>query len=338
MPLHQPTTAQLTQVSQPLSGNGLTSQFLQDVIRGLSQPVKQLSSQYFYDGEGSRLFRKIMHLPEYYLTACEREVFTTHQQTIATQLAAAGPFQLIDLGAGDGLKTKIILRQLLQQKAVVEYVPVDISGDAMVDLSESLQQELPELPVHAVVGDYFSALEWICNTQKGRKVLFFLGSNIGNFSPEDRTAFMQRVSAYMQPGDLLLVGMDLRKDPDIILRAYNDASGVTAAFNLNLLTRINRELGGNIQLGQFRHFPLYDPQQGVMRSYLVSLQEQEIQLEACQQTFRLGAWEAIHTENSYKFTLSQPAELGDTCNLKTAGMFMDKKAYFADVLFTPHLP
>lgn len=327
------SVTRITDLSTPEAGTSALARFAEDVKNGLSQPEKELSSRYFYDGEGSRLFQKIMHLPEYYLTRSEHEVFSTHSQAIAAELAATGNFHLIDLGAGDATKTKIILRQLLQQQADFDYVPVDISGDAMTGLCEALQEELPGLQTHAVVGDYFDALDWLDANKPSRKVLLFLGSNIGNFAPEERLAFLQKVRAHMQPGDMLLIGMDLCKDPDTILRAYDDSAGITAAFNLNLLHRINRELGGNIEVDQFRHFALYDPQEGVMKSYLISQQAQEVGIKAIGKSFHFGAWEAIHTESSYKFTLEQAKTMGHDIGFKIQHIFQDKNEYFADVLY-----
>jgi L-histidine Nalpha-methyltransferase len=327
------TTIQITDLSTPETANSVKARFAQDVKAGLSQHPKQLSSRYFYDGEGSRLFQKIMHLPEYYLTRSEHDVFTTHKQTIAEQLAAQGNFHLIDLGAGDATKTKIIFRQLLQQNADFDYVPVDISGDAMLDLCENLQNELPALQTHAVIGDYFDALEWLDANKPSRKVLLFLGSNIGNFNPVERKAFLQKVRKHMQPGDMLLIGMDQCKAPETILKAYDDAAGVTAAFNLNLLHRINRELGGNFEVDQFRHFALYDPQDGVMKSFLISQQTQDVTIKATGQTFNFNAWEAIYTESSYKFTLQQAETIGIETGFKMQHIFQDKNHYFADVLY-----
>ncbi|NEM97808.1 L-histidine N(alpha)-methyltransferase [Pontibacter burrus] len=334
MTIQNSATIRFTGLTQPGGNSG--NQFLQDIIMGLSRSPKQLPSKYFYDAEGSHLFQQIMHLPEYYLTRCEHELLQTHQKAIVGQIAAEGPFQLIDLGAGDALKTKILLRQLAAQQVAVEYVPVDISGDALKELCTALQQEMPAMPVHAIAGDYFTALDWLNNYKPGRKVLLFLGSNIGNFAPDDQVSFLKKVRASMRPKDLLLMGTDLHKDPEIILKAYDDASGVTAAFNLNLLHRMNRELGADIQVGQFRHFALYNPQQGVMQSFLVSQVKQTITLKAASQAFTLQAWEAIHTENSCKFTLEQVQQLGATTGFKVDAVYQDKNNYFADILYAPN--
>ncbi|MEJ8755494.1 L-histidine N(alpha)-methyltransferase [Pontibacter sp. H259] len=329
------STYPITDLSTPVTGTSALNRFASDIADGLNRTLKTTSSKYFYDAEGSRLFQQIMHLPEYYLTRCEQEIFTTHKQTIAKQLAdGQGSFNLVDLGAGDATKTKLILQELLQQNAAFTYVPVDISGDAVSELCENLQHELPQLQTQAIVGDYFDALDWLDATTPGRKVLLFLGSNIGNFAPEERTAFLQKVREHMQPGDMLLIGMDLCKAPETILQAYNDASGVTAAFNLNLLHRINRELEGNFIVEQFAHFALYDPQQGVMKSYVVSKQQQDVSIKATGQTFHFNAWEAIHTESSYKFTKQQLHDIAIENGFTLQHIFQDKNDYFADVLYT----
>lgn len=311
-----------------------TATFATDVAEGLSQNPKSLPSRYFYDAGGSRLFQQIMNLPEYYLTRCEHQVLTENKTAMAREFARAGFFHLIDLGAGDGLKTKILLQQLADQQSDFSYIPVDISGDAMQQLQRSLQTDMPAVSVQGVVGEYFEAMEWLQEHKAGRKVALFLGSNIGNFKTEESRDFLNSMRAYLQPGDKLLIGIDLRKDPEVILRAYDDSAGITAAFNLNLLRRINRELGGNFDLNQFRHFAMYHPQDGVMRSFLVSKTAQEVYIRDTGQSFQFAAWETIHTENSHKYTLPQIEELGKTCGFKLQTVFQDRNGQFADVLFS----
>lgn len=204
----------------------------------------------------------------------------------------------------------------------------------MRQLTNSLQQEMPSVHVQAVVGEYFPALKWLHAHKPERKVVLFLGSNIGNFEQAESIGFLQTICSYLNPGDKLLVGVDLRKNPDTILSAYNDASGVTAEFNLNLLRRINRELGGEFDIEQFRHYPVYNPQEGVMRSFLVSKKAQEVYIRDTGRTFHLDAWEAIHTENSHKYTLRQVEELGKACGFRIDTVFQDEACRFADVLFT----
>lgn len=328
------TQHSLINLARKENGNKDPETFTDDVANGLSQTPKKLSSRYFYDGPGSALFQKIMDLPEYYLTRCEYEVLTANKSSIATHLAKLGFFHLIDLGAGDAMKTKILLKELNARQSDFEYIPVDISEDAMLQLSGNLEREMPGVNHRAIVGEYDISLEWLQHNKVSRKVMLFLGSNIGNFEHEESVAFLRGVRAHLEPGDSLLMGIDLRKDPDTILRAYNDAAGVTAAFNLNLLHRINRELGGEFDVAQFRHYPLYNPQEGVMRSYLVSKKEQEVYIQAIGKSFHFNAWEAIHTENSHKYTLQQIREMGNTCGFTIETVFQDKQGCFADVLFT----
>ena len=328
-----PTAAPMIDLSRKKDGSDDTQTFARDVLAGLSRNPKSLPSRYFYDAAGSRLFQDIMALPEYYLTRCEFKVLTENRQEIARHFAQDSFFHLIDLGAGDALKTKILLRELGQQNSAFDYVPVDISGDAMRQLSDNLQQEMPSINVQAVVGEYFQALEWMHENKSERKVVLFLGSNIGNFKQAESIEFLQRICRYLSPGDKLLMGIDLRKDPDTILSAYNDASGVTAEFNLNLLRRINRELGGEFNLNQFRHYPIYNAHEGVMRSFLVSKKEQDVYIRDTGQTFHFDAWEAIHTENSHKYTLQQVEDLGRACGFSIETIFQDEECRYADVLF-----
>ena len=306
--------------------------FAQDVLTGLSKKQKTLSSRYFYDGVGSQLFQQIMNLPEYYLTNCEYDILNRNKAEISRLFAQSDYFHLVDLGAGNALKTKIIIKELAQQEFSFDYVPVDISGDAMQALTNNFSAEIPDINVQAVVGEYFEALEWLHRNKPERKVILFLGSNIGNFTLAESIFFLQKVRSYMQPGDSLFLGADMRKDPDIILEAYNDATGITAAFNLNLLQRINRELEGNFQVEQFKHYALYNPWAGVMQSFLISEQKQEVYIGATGNTFQFDAWEAIHTESSHKYTLSGIEQMASKSNLRVKTVFWDQKNYFADLL------
>jgi len=217
-------------------------------------------------------------------------------------------------------------------KASFEYVPVDISGDALAQLSKSLKTELPDLTTDGFTGDYFKALEWLQNNKPERKVVLFLGSNIGNFEDGGDAAFLKNVRKYLNPGDLALIGFDLQKDPRVIRMAYDDAAGVTAAFNLNLLHRMNRELGADFDLEQFSHFTDYDPLTTTIRSYLVSKKKQIVTFSALNHTVSFEAWEAIHTENSHKYAPAQIEKLAAEAGFETEQLFTDKKHYFADVL------
>ncbi len=308
-------------------------QFAQDVMQGLSKKQKTLSSKYFYDGAGSKLFQKIMDLPEYYLTRTETEIFKQQKEEIIDGFCSPTPFNLVDLGAGDAAKTIILLRALEQRSVDFTYVPVDISGDAVQELQQRLAQELPHLPVAPLTGEYFKMLAQLQHESNSRKVILFLGSNIGNFPYAEIKVFLQKLRQFLHSGDQLLIGFDLKKDPRLIRRAYDDAAGVTAAFNYNLLRRINQTFAGNFNLDWFQHFAEYDPISGEMKSFLISTRAQQVILPELNITFTFQAWEAIQTESSYKFSENQIQELAAEANLETQLVFTDANRYFADVLF-----
>ena len=302
------------------------------VAEGLRRAPKTLSSMYLYDDRGSVLFQQIMGLPEYYPTRAEYGIFAAHGEAIAATLNPAdapGPLALVELGAGDGLKTKLLLRELLATSGDFSYVPVDISPSVLAGLAASLADEFPGLRTTPVATDYAKALAQLA-ARPGRKAVLFLGSNIGNFAPTERAAFLAQLAAPLAAAARLLVGFDLQKDPRRIRAAYDDAQGVTAAFNLNLLVRLNRELDANFDLAAWQHYTDYDPLTGAVRSYLVSTRAQTVRLEALDQTVHFAAWEVIHTENSYKFTHPQIAVMAAAAGLHVVATFDDGD--FADVV------
>lgn len=311
--------------------------FLADhVQQGLRQTPKALSSKYFYDDAGSQLFQQIMALPEYYPTRTELAIFQTQGAAIGRALAAgagpAEPLAVVELGAGDGLKTKLLLRELLATHAGLRYVPVDISPSALAGLEASLRAELPSLRTEPLAAEYGAALTELA-ARPGAKAVLFLGSNIGNFGPTEQQEFLRALAAPLTPADRLLVGFDLRKDPRRIRAAYDDAAGVTAEFNFNLLRRLNAELGADFHLPDWQHYPDYDPSTGAMRSWLVSCRAQTVRVAALGgQTFEFDAWEAVHTENSYKFTLPQIEQLAAGAGLRVLATFQDPAGDFADVV------
>ena len=309
------------------------TELAQHVAEGLHRAPKTLSSMYFYDDAGSRLFQQIMDLPEYYPTRAEFAIFREHGAAIATALSPAGgsDFALVELGAGDGAKTKLLLRELLAAGTPFTYAPVDISAGAMTGLVASLKQELPALHVAPVVAAYATALTQL-RTRPGSKAVLFLGSNIGNFGPAERLDFLRQLAAPLAPADRLLIGFDLQKDPRRIRAAYDDAQGVTAAFNLNLLARLNRELGADFDLAHWQHYTDYSPLNGAVRSFLVSTRAQSVRVAALDETFDFAAWEVIHTENSYKFTLPQIEDLAAKAGLRVVEYFTDEATDFADVV------
>lgn len=284
-----------------LEGKKLEQNFAQDVLKGLSANPKNIPSKYFYDDRGSKLFEEIMKLEEYYPTNCEWDIFRNHKNEIL-QVMGNKPFSLVDLGAGDAEKTKVLLHHFVEQKADFNYAPIDISKDILEKLLSNLEEELPKLDTQAVVAEYFDALDWLSKNHSRRKLVLFMGGNIGNFPKEDAVNFLRKMHDVLAPDDLLLIGIDLKKDPKAIVRAYDDSKGVTAEFNYNLLTRINNELGGNFNLKYWKHYASYNPVNGAMESYLVSLKDQEVYINDLKKSFSFEAYEAVHTEYSCKYT------------------------------------
>jgi dimethylhistidine N-methyltransferase len=310
-------------------------QFAEDIKEGLSGVPKSLSSKYFYDDEGSRIFQDIMKLPEYYLTRCEFEIFREQTKEIFEAFKKENAsFDLVELGPGDGSKTAVLIDYFLKHSADFAYLPIDISAEALRILSENFRVKFPDLIIREKNGDYFRMLETLKDTPGGRtKVVLFLGSNIGNLRKDEGVSFMQRLSAMMNKDDLLFIGFDLQKDPRIILRAYDDASGVTGAFNLNLLKRINRELGADFAVENFMHYATYHPTDGAARSYLISREEQTVNISALGQSFDFAKWEPIYMEISQKYTLSMIAELAEKSGFQVVKNFFDSKNYYTNSLW-----
>ncbi|MEO6051930.1 MAG: L-histidine N(alpha)-methyltransferase, partial [Pyrinomonadaceae bacterium] len=278
------------------------SQFADDVLRGLSSTPKELSSKYFYDDAGSRLFQEIMKLPEYYLTGCEHEIFTEQSDAIFHEFTNGdGAFDLIELGAGDGTKTAVLVDHFLKQNADISYSPIDISQEALDVLSAKFTTKFPGLKIETRTGDYFRILESLKNGSGRRKILLFLGSNIGNFNPEQALVFFRHLRDVMSDDDLLFIGFDLQKDPHVIVPAYDDAAGITAAFNLNLLKRINRELDADFDLDKFTHYANYRPIEASARSFLISRERQTVNIAALNHSFEFDQWEAVFMEISQKY-------------------------------------
>lgn len=302
------------------------------VIQGLSQTPKRLPSWLLYDPQGDRIFQSIMHMPEYYPTRCEYSILQEKKAAMRHHFTAGGPFQLVEFGAGDGWKTEVLLRELVQAKASFTYVPVDISAHVLDLLAKRLEQSLPGLPIIPVNEQNEHVMAYLPEKPQ-RKIFLFLGANIGNYEPEEAIAFGKKMAHDMQDHDLLMIGFDLKKDPTLIRAAYDDPKGITRDFNLNLLTRLNRELGANFNPAQFQHAPVYDPQTGAARSYLVSRTAQSVTLLGLGQTIHFNAWETIHTEISMKYDNTMIRSFADSAGLEIVESFYDHKKYFCDVLF-----
>lgn len=312
--------------------------FASDVEKGLTATPKALSSRYFYDAEGDRLFQQIMQLDEYYLTRTEYAIMNRYKDELMHSFGEQDrAFQLFEFGAGDGYKTKVLLRHFAAHNIRFEYRPIDISANVLNQLQKSLKEEVPGVPVAGVQGEYFEALKKVGQDARRqsavRKIILFLGSNIGNFSLQQAMEFLGGLRENLGNGDKVLIGFDLKKDPDVIRRAYDDAKGVTRDFNMNLLRRINRELDANFRLGQFKHYQSYNPVSGECRSYLISLDDQEIRVEAIGKTFKFRKWEPIHVEVSRKYDLEAIGGLAEACGFRVERNYLDGRQYFADSLW-----
>lgn len=309
-------------------------QFAQDVKRGLSQTPKNLSSKYFYDPIGDMLFQKIMELDEYYLTRSEFEIFSEQKTEILKAfLGNDESFRLVELGAGDGTKTKVLLEHFVLEQTDFTYTPIDISGHVLETLKLDLSNELAEVKVEPIQGDYFKALEVLKRNHDQKEVVLFLGSNVGNFTGEEGRQFLKHISDDLSAGDLLFIGFDLMKDPRTILNAYNDKEGVTAEFNLNLLDRINNELGGNFDRDAFIHYPMYDPLTGQTKSFLVSKRKQSVYIEAIDGLFEFKAHEPIDMEVSQKYSYEMIEDYAEHAGFDIIKNFEDKRGFFVDSLW-----
>ncbi len=312
----------------------LETQFDKDVYQGLTDFPKHLSSKYFYDKKGDQLFQDIMHMPEYYLTDCEFDILSQNKVEIGALFTTGNKnFKLIELGAGDGKKTKILLKHFSENGFSFKYQPIDISQNVLDGLEGSLREELPKVTVETEQGTYFDALKKI-NAENGtKKVILFLGSNIGNLLHPQAIEFLKSVERLMEKDDLLFVGFDMKKNPQTILDAYNDPSGITAAFNKNILTRINSELGGDFNLDKFLHWEVYDPESGTAKSHLVSQEEQSVIIEQLGLKIDFDQWETIHTEISQKYDDRTIRWLAEKSGLNIVAHFSDSKNQYKNYIF-----
>jgi L-histidine N-alpha-methyltransferase len=309
-----------------------TQQFYEDVLTGLQATPKRLSSKYFYDAAGDKLFQDLMNCEEYYPTNCELEIFSEKTAEIGKAIIGGGDaFDLIELGAGDAMKSSYLLKYLLEQKANFTYLPIDISDNIVSYLNMTLPVVLPGLQITGLNGEYFDMLKE-AESSKRRKVVLFLGSNVGNMPINEATDFCKEVRRHLSPGDSLLIGVDLKKDPKTVLAAYNDKEGITKKFNLNLLERINRELNADFDLSQFDHYPTYDPETGACKSYLISLIDQTVKINGYENIHFLKD-EYIFMEISQKYTLAQTDEMAVAASFKTANHFLDHKNWFVDAIW-----
>ena len=297
-------------------------EFRKDVIEGLSRHPKRLPCKYFYDRHGSELFDRICELDEYYPTRTE---LTIMQSEISQMAARLGPrCLLVELGSGSSVKTRLLLKAMLQPAG---YVPVDISGEHLVQSARRLAEEFPEMPVLPVHADFSEAFSVPQPPGLSRRcVVYFPGSTIGNFTPRRTVKLLGQIAAMSGDGGGLLIGIDLKKDPAILEAAYNDREGVTAKFNLNLLARIGRELEARVRLDKFEHRAFFNAEEGRIEMYLVSTIKQTVCLPDVEFKFEVG--EMIHTENSYKYDLDEFAAIADEVGLRRAGQWTDAEKLF----------
>ena len=310
--------------------------FAADVYEGLTASQKFLPSKYLYDQRGDAIFQEIMAMEAYYPTRSEHEIFSIHKEEMLHYfMEEEKTFQLIEFGAGDGTKTKVLLRYFWEQSSGLTYVPIDISANIIRELTHDLQETLPGLKVQGICNDYFKAFDELAATEapQVRKVVLFLGANIGNFDQAESVEFLRRIAHHLSPDDRLMIGFDLKKDPLRILNAYFDEGDITKSFKLNLLRRINNELGANFNLDAFQYFPIYHPAEGSILSYLVSTVEQDVHLAAINHTVHFDAWETIFMERSQKYSEKDIQQLAERTGFEVIRNFYDSEHLFTDSLW-----
>ncbi|APG60314.1 L-histidine N(alpha)-methyltransferase [Christiangramia salexigens] len=310
-----------------------SSAFAEDTYKGLTSFPKYLLSQYIYDEKGDKLFQQIMNMPEYYLTSCEFNILKSNAEEIAGSIGNKDGFDLIELGAGDGKKTKILLQEFVDKQFNFDYLPIDISQSVLQELEASLNREIPQVNVRAQQGTYFKTLEKLSDYSSRNKAILVLGSNIGNLSHEKAVDFLANIAKAMNEDDKLFMGFDQKKHPQKILDAYNDPAGITEAFNKNLLVRINSELEGNFDLDKFLHWETYNPETGTARSFLVSKEDQKVTIKKIGLEVIFKAWESIHTEISQKYDDSIVNWLADEAGLKVETSFGDEMKCYKNYIF-----
>ncbi|MFZ0662945.1 MAG: L-histidine N(alpha)-methyltransferase [Acidobacteriaceae bacterium] len=305
-----------------------------EVYRGLTATPKHLAPWLFYDQPGSRLFEAITRLPEYYPTRIERGIFARHADEIL-ESAGSRPLTMIELGAGTAEKTGLLLKAAIRRQHTVDYIPIDVSESALAAAKEHLEAEISGVRVAARVADYTEGIAKIPAPGQRRMVLY-IGSSIGNFEPDEAVEILRMVRKRLTPGDLLLLGVDHVKDETTLLRAYDDAAGATAAFNKNILGRINRELGANFNTRLFRHRARWNAEQSRIEIYLESLIAQCAVIPALELEVRFARGEMIHTENSYKFTAESIGAIVEQAGFGMTRCWTDDREWFGVYLAVSH--
>jgi L-histidine N-alpha-methyltransferase len=301
-----------------------------EVRAGLTAHPKTLPTKYLYDDLGSALFEVICLLPEYYLTRSEAAILRAHARDIVA--AVGDTLEIVELGSGTATKTRLLLDAALARQGTLRYSPIDISRSALDQTVHALNAEYPAITVDPQVADYFDGLRRFSRNGVERTLVLFLGSNIGNFEPYEARRTLSAVRETLRPGDSLLMGADMKKDIAVLEAAYNDKLGVTAAFNKNLLLRINRELGGHFDLDSFRHSAKFNPAEGRVEMHLFSDTAQDVAIDALGMTVHFEPGESIHTESSYKYDPKQVEALADETGFKVAQTWTDQAKTFTSNL------
>ena len=309
------------------------SDFAEDVREGLTSTPKRLSCRYFYDEEGSALFEEICELPEYYVTRTEHAILDEYSVEIASLFPEA--VGLVELGSGSALKTRLLMQALIERHGRLHFIPIDISRSALEESAKSLVDEFGELEILAVAGEYTDGLEYLKQTSDERRLILWLGSNIGNFERTEAADFFHRVHDAMEPDDRFLVGIDLRKDRAVLEAAYDDSRGVTARFNKNILKRVNAQLGGHFDLDRFRHLARYDDELGRVEMHLVATAAHAVVIDALELEVEFAGGESIHTENSHKYSLEEIDELTARSAFHLERQWFDAEHRFSLNLFSP---
>jgi L-histidine N-alpha-methyltransferase len=302
------------------------SEIADDVLTGLCDHPKWLSAKLFYDAEGSRLFGEITRLPEYYLTRTEAQILAHNADEVVRRVDGEH-LNIVELGAGSATKTTLILDAVLRMQGAVEYFPIDVSQTALDEAKARLEAEMPRVNVRPLHLDYDSGMHEVQRIF-GRKLVLFIGSSIGNFEPMEASDILAKLRTNLDPGDTVLLGTDMRKSSDVLIPAYDDAQGITAAFNKNILVRINRELGANFDLDQFAHKIVWNSELSRIEMHLESLRAQTVTIADLDRRFRFQKGETIHTENSYKFTDDMIDSIVTNAGFTREQTWSDEKRWF----------
>lgn len=306
-------------------------QFAKTVLEGLSRVPKQLPSWLIFDDLGSEIFTEITQLPGYHPAQCEFEIFQTHKQAV-TDVLANNAFRVIELGAGDGHKTRILLEHFMQSQLKFEYVPIDISEGAIKNLVDSLKSSYAQstMSVTGLAADYFDGLRAINQGSPQKNMVLFLGSTIGNMELPSAEQFVRKVWESLHDGDYVMIGFDLMKHPKTLYAAYNDSTGVFARFNLHLLDVLNRKLGANFVKEYFVQQGQYSPRSHAVESFVYSTREQVVNIESLGKKFSFAAWEPMQTEHSYKYTKSEIESMAKNSGYEIVKHLFDTHAHFVD--------